>query len=602
MEPGSKSLLTDKCWKQKTMHSSTLNKLKQRWKDGTFREIIEDWKWIFSYSRRFKGAIAVYTLLGLLSSTLGLVSSVAGKFLVDVVIGHKTDQLWLAALVMAGSALLSLTISNTRSRVSQKLEVDMTNVIRADVFDAVMDAGWQSLNRFSNGDILNRFHGDIGTVAGNAVSWIPSVVIAVYSFVSTFAVICYYSPVMALIALSSAPVVLLMSRYLMEKQKKYRTDMLETTSRMYSFETEALYNLDTVKSFGVMDVFSLQLRELQMEYRRLTLTWNMFKIRTNVFMAIVGLLVSYVAYGYALYLLWGDRITYGTMTLFLQQRGALTSALQSIISLVPNFISSSVSAHRIQELMALPKEKHSEEKIPEEYFRGNLTLKLDQVDFAYEDGETVLEASNFEAHPGQITALVGPSGEGKTTVLRLLLGMIVPREGSCTLGSEKTPPLTVSAETRALISYVPQGNTLLSGTIAENMRLARQDATDEEIIEALKLACAWEFVEKMPNGINSSIYERGKGLSEGQAQRVSIARALLRSTPLILMDEATSALDVETERQVLRNILRKSPESTYIITTHRPSVLSMCDRVYRVVDKRITQLGQEEVQTIVRNF
>ncbi len=584
------------------MKSALLNDLKERWQKGTFGEIFTDWKWIFSYSKRFKWPIAAYTLLGLSSSTLALLSSIAGKFLVDVVIGHKTDQLWLAALVMAGSALISLAISNLSGHISQKLNVDMTNAIRADVFDSVMDAGWQSLNQFSNGDMLNRFHGDIGTVANNAISWLPSVIISIYSFVTTFAVIWYYSPVMSLIALSSAPVILLMSRYLVRKQKAHRQEMMETTSKMYAFETEALYNLDTVKSFGIMDSFSMQLRELQMQYRRITLAWNMFQIRTNVFMAILSLLVEYVAYGYALFLLWGGTITYGTMTLFLQQRGALSGAFQSLVGIVPGFISSSVSAHRIQELMALPREKHGEEEIPEEYFKGGLTLKLDRVDFAYEDGEQVIESSDFEACPGQITALVGPSGEGKTTVLRLLLGIIEPKDGRCVFEPENGKPLAVSAESRALISYVPQGNTLLSGTIAENMRLAKEDATDEEITAALQLACAWEFVEKLPEGINNNIYERGKGLSEGQAQRISIARALLRDAPVLLMDEATSALDVETERNVLRNILQKSPGRTFIITTHRPTVLSMCDRVYRVVDRRITRLGQEEIDSIVRNF
>ena len=584
------------------MRSSALNPLYEKWKAGTFGEIFQDWKWIFSYSKRFKGPIILYTLLGLLSSTLGLVASVAGKFLVDVVIGHKADQLWLAALVMAGSALVSLSISNMMGRIRQKLDVDMTNAIRADVFDSVMDAGWESLNQFSNGDMLNRFHGDIGTVAGNAVSWLPSMLISVYTFITTFAVIWHYSPVMSLIALSSAPVILLMSRYLVRKQKAHRQEMMETTSRMYSFETEALYNLDTVKSFGITDSFSMQLRELQMQYRRITLAWNMFQIRTNVFMAILSLVVEYAAYGYALFLLWRGSITYGTMTLFLQQRGALSGAFQSLVGMVPGFISSSVSARRIQELMALPKEKHNGEDIPEEYFRGSLTLRLEQVDFAYEDGEQVIEASDFEAGPGQITALVGPSGEGKTTVLRLLLGMIEPKEGRCFFLPESGKPLAVSAESRALISYVPQGNTLLSGTIAENMRLAKDNATDEEIVAALKLACAWEFVEKLPRGIDNDIYERGKGLSEGQAQRISIARALLRDAPVMLMDEATSALDVETERNVLRNILQRSPRKTFIITTHRPTVLSMCDRVYRVVDRRIMQLGKEEVESIVRNF
>ena len=450
--------------------------------------------------------------------------------------------------------------------------------------------------------MLNRFHGDIGTVSSNAIGWLPSVIIAIYTFVTTFAVIWHYSPVMSLIALSSAPVILLMSRYLIDKQKKHREEMLETTSKMYSFETEALYNIDTVKSFGIMDSFSNQLRELQNQYKRITLAWNMFQIKTNVFMAILSLVVEYIAYGYALFLLWGGSITYGTMTLFLQQRGALSGAFNSLVSLVPGFISSSVSAHRIQELMALPREKHDDNEIPKEYHLGGLTLKMEQVDFAYEDGETVIETSDFEAKPGQITALVGPSGEGKTTVLRLLLGILQPKDGRCYFAADDGKDLMMSAESRALISYVPQGNTLLSGTIAENMRLAKRDATDEEIEAALKMACAWEFVAKLEKGINNDIYERGKGLSEGQAQRISIARALLRDAPIMLMDEATSALDVETERAVLRNILQKAPGKTFIITTHRPTVLSMCDRVYRVVEKKITRLGEEEINSIVRNF
>ena len=584
------------------MKIGSLEILKKRWKEGTFGEIFEDWKWILSYSKRFKWLIAVYTALGLTSSTLGLISSIAGKFVIDVVIGHKADQLWLAALAMAGSALLSMALSNVRSRVSQRLDVDMTNTIRADVFRSVMDADWQSLNRFSNGDMLNRFHGDISTVSGNAVSWLPNVIISIYTFIATFAVIWHYSPVMTLIALSSAPVVLLMSRYLVKKQKDHRNEMMQANSRLYSFETESLYNVDTVKSFGIMDHFQVQLREIQEDYRCITMAWNMFSIRTNIFMTLVSLLVGYAAYGYSLYLLWGGVITYGTMTLFLQQRGALSSAFQSLVSIVPGFISSSVSAHRIQELTALPREKHISAELPPAYLQGSLTMKLEQVDFGYENGETVLEASDFEAHPGQITALVGPSGEGKTTVLRLLLGIIEPGSGSCSFVPASGEPLTAGAESRTLISYVPQGNTLLSGTIAENMRLAKAEATDEEIIAALRLACAWEFVEKMPDGINSQIYERGKGLSEGQAQRISIARALLRDAPVLLMDEATSALDMETEKNVLRNILQKKPDRTFIITTHRPSVLTVCDRVYRVVDRQITQLDQEEIDVIVRNM
>ena len=585
------------------MKSSTLNSILKRCQNGILGEIRTDWKWISSYSGRFKGAIAGYTFLGVLSSTLGLVSAVAGKYLVDVVIGRKMNQLWTAALVMLGSALFSLALTNTTNRLKHRLEVDMTNVIRTDVFNSIMDAGWQSLNQFASGDILNRFHGDIAMISSSAIGWIPNAVISLYNFIASFAVIWYCNPMMCAIALSSAPMMLGMGRHLMRKQKTFREEMMKSTSDLYSFEAETLYHLDMVKSFGVMRTFINQLKVLQIRYRNMTLSWNLFQIHTNIFMTILELLVSYAAYGYALFLLWGGRITYGTMTLFLQQRGSLSGAFQNLVGIVPAFVSGSVSAHRLQELMNLPKEKHHGMGIPKEFDSGKLTVRFRGIDFQYEDGkEAVLEEADFEAQPGKITALVGPSGEGKTTVLRLLLGMVEPNRGNCVFCLPDGRKLAVSAESRKLIAYVPQGNTLLKGSIAENLRLARPNATEGQIREALEMADAWEFVEKMPEGINSPVRERGHSLSEGQAQRVSIARALLRDAPIILMDEATSALDVETERAVLRNILRKAPDKTFILTTHRPTVLSMCDRVYRVVNRKITQLGQDEIEMITRNF
>ncbi len=586
---------------RRLLKSHALDLLLERLKTGTFKEILDDWKWILSYSSPMKGSIILYTLLGILSASLGLASSIAGKFLIDVVIGRQVDKLWLAALVMAASSLGSLALVNASGRLRQKMELATANAIRRDVFDAVMNAHWQSLRHYSSGDMLNRFHGDISAVASNAVSWIPTVILSVYTFIASFAVIWHYSPVMCLIALAGAPVFLLMSRYMIVRQREYRGEMAERTSDLFTFETEALYNVDTVKSFGIMDAFSYRLRELQDQYRRLSLAWNMFHIRTNVSLAVLGLVIEYISYGYCLFLLWGSRITFGTMTLFLEQRSALTGAFESLVRIIPSFINSSVSAHRIRELTELPRERR-EENIPEEFRRGGLTVRLDGVGFSYEDGEQVISDSCFEAKPGQITALVGPSGEGKTTVLRLLLGIVPPDEGRCVFCTPDGQELAVSAGSRSLISYVPQGNTLLSGTIAENMRLVRPEASDEEIIAALKLACAWDFVERLPETINSDIYERGKGFSEGQAQRISIARALLRDAPILMMDEATSALDVETERQLLKNILKKAPDKTCVITTHRPTVLSMCDRVYRVVDTKITPLASEEIDTIVRNF
>ena len=214
----------------------------------------------------------------------------------------------------------------------------------------------------------------------------------------------------------------------------------------------------------------------------------------------------------------------------------------------------------------------------------------------------MITQSEFVAKPGEIVALVGPSGEGKTTMIRLILGLVCPQEGQAVIRACDGREVTMNAETRHLFAYVPQGNTILSGTIAENMRTVKEDASDEEIVQALKLSCAWDFVEKRPGGINARVGERGRGLSEGQAQRIAIARAILRDAPVLLLDEATSALDVTTERQVLRNIITQRPNKTCIVTTHRPTVIGLCRRVYQVSDGALRQLSPEEAQRLAMEF
>ena len=198
--------------------------------------------------------------------------------------------------------------------------------------------------------------------------------------------------------------------------------------------------------------------------------------------------------------------------------------------------------------------------------------------------------------------MIGPSGEGKTTMIRLMLGLVHPDEGKAFLRAGDGTEVEMNADSRYVFSYVPQGNTILSGTVAENMRLVKEDATDEEIVEALKIACAWDFVSKHPDGINRKVGERGKGFSEGQAQRLAIARAVLRDAPVLLLDEATSALDVATERQVLRNIVQQRPDKTIIVTTHRPTGINLCQRVYRVGDRKVTELNEEESAKAAMEF
>lgn len=199
-------------------------------------------------------------------------------------------------------------------------------------------------------------------------------------------------------------------------------------------------------------------------------------------------------------------------------------------------------------------------------------------------------------------ALVGPSGQGKTTLIRMFLGLLIPNSGDAVLCDKDGKEVTLNASTRKYFSYVPQGNTIFSGTIAENLRMVKEDATDEEIIEALEVACAYEFIKDLPEGINTKVGARGLGFSEGQAQRISIARAVLRDAPILLLDEATSALDVVTERRVLNNIIKQKPNKTCIVTTHRPSVLNLCQRVYRVEKTKVSQLSEAEFAEFASNF
>lgn len=588
----------------KILRSVFVQTLLNKLDDGTFSDFFEDWKWIFSYSRKYTKVIICYTIIGIISSTLGLVSSVASKYMIDIITGYQFEKLWLVAVIMVSSMVVSLLFTSLVNRYSTKLSIYVNNDMQADIFDRIIDADWLSISQFENGDILNRFNNDVNTIASNAVSWLPNLIIYVYSIAATLAVILYYDATMALIALLSAPILLLSGRYLMRKNSEYRRKVLEVNSKLMNYEVETFYNFDTIKSFGVMEHYSKGLRGWQEQFKQTNLAYNLFTIKTNIGMSVLSAGVSFLAFGYCLFRLWTGDILYGTMTLFLEQRSKLSNQFSNLVRIIPGMLNSAVSARRIRELVELPREVHMPEQSERmrQAARHGFTVQLEHVNFAYIQEHRVLTDSNFIAAPGEIVALVGPSGEGKTTMLRMILGLLHPNQGTAQLVTQDGETVPIHADTRRYFSYVPQGNTLMSGTIADNLRVVKEDATEEEIKQALETACVWEFVQKMPDGIHSLLGTRGRGVSEGQAQRISIARAVLRDAPILLLDEATSALDVATERQVLRNIMHRHPNKTCIVTTHRPSVLNLCQRIYRVIDTKVTQLDEQASNQMVQDF
>ena len=584
------------------MGSESLGTLVSSWRDGTFSEIWADWKWIWGYTKRYRRAVWFYTVLGVASSTLGLVSAVASKYSIDIITGYDSDHLWFIVTVMVASALVGLLLRSVTSRISTKISLRVNNDIQAQVFDRLLGADWRSLNAFASGDLLSRLSTDVGSVSSSAIRWLPDLIVTAYTFAATLAVILHYDWVMALLALASAPFLLLTSRRLIRGMRTHQQEVRQVGSRLMSYETETLHNLDAIKGFGITGRYGRGFRSRQEEFRRASLDYNLFSIRTEILLSLLGSAVQMAAFGYCLYLLWSGKILYGTMTLFLSQGAKLSSAFNALVRTVPSFLSASVSARRIRDLYALEPEPVLPDDGLDSLASQGFTVAVEDASYAYVPHQPVLTHADFRAAPGETVALVGPSGGGKTTMIRLLLGLIRPAEGRAYLQAADGRQVEVNAGLRRYFSYVPQGNTLLSGTIADNLRMVKPDASDAQLRAALEAACAWDFVSAMDGGLDASVGEHGHGLSEGQAQRIAIARALLRDAPVLLLDEATSALDVATERTILRNLAARYPHKTCIVTTHRPTVISLCRRVYQVSSGCLRLLDSDEAQRLAMDF
>lgn len=574
--------------------------------DGRAKSFIEETKWVYSYMRRYWKSMILYTVVGMFNTVVAIASTYISRDLVDIITGHKTGAVvkYFALMILYG--IVSMIVSQVVSYLSTIISLKVSQQISGEVFEKILLTDYESITKYHSGDLLTRWGSDTSTVSNGVLNYIPNMLIAIFRFISAFFVVVYNDWTFALFALGSFPVTVLMSRTLMRRMRNNNDRSAALSAKVSGFNQETFANIQTIKAFDLIGLYVAHLKQLQQEYMTMKLDFQKMSIGTSFIMSTVGLMVSYAAYGWGIYRVWSGSITYGTMTQFLALSGTLTGALSSLTGLVPQAISLTTSARRLMDILEMPKEDYSgmDEAVAfgKEHEKKGLSLRVSDLSYAYHDATNVFEHASMEAHPHEIVALVGPSGEGKTTMLRLILSVLRPQEGELQVVASDGEAMVVAPFTRRFFSYVPQGNTMFSGTIAENMRNVKPDATDEEIIEVLKTACAWEFVEKLPDGIYASIKERGGGFSEGQAQRLSIARALLLKAPILLLDEATSALDVKTEREVLKNIMSDDSPRTCIVTTHRPTVLTMCNRVYGIEEKRCKVLNEDEIHQLINVF
>lgn len=577
-----------------------------RIKAGRLQEMRQQTLWIYQYARHYWIVMIFYTMLGMFGAVVSLVSGLVSRDLVDIITGHESGAVIQTFAIMIGLNIGTTLISQISDYASSYLSMKVDAEIKADIFSKILVTDWESLTNYHTGDLLTRWSSDASNISSGVLNFIPNIIIYSFRFISAFVMVVYHDASFAIFAFLGMPVSLIMSKTLLKRMVNNNRRSAAMGAKMSGFNQETFSNIQTIKAFDLIRLYIERLKQLQKEYIQMRLDFQKMSIGTSLLLSTVGLLVSYLSYGWGIYRVWSGAISYGTMTMFLTLSGTLSGSLHNLTSLVPAIIGLTTSAGRLMDIIEMPREDYSQNdevgRFYEKYASEGISLSIQNMDYTYKNGTQVFSNASLEAHPHEVIALVGPSGEGKTTMIRLLLSLMQLQSGSaCLYGSQASAdviPLTPS--TRKLFSYVPQGNTMFSGTIAENMRNVKQDATDAEIIEALKLACAWDFVKKLPNSIDSKIMERGGGFSEGQAQRLSIARALLRNSPILLLDEATSALDTATERNVLRNIMQDNYPRTCIVTTHRPSVLHICKRVYAIRNKQCVLLTKTEIDEMTK--
>ncbi len=538
--------------------------------------------WIYKNTRSYLPAVGLIAVLSAAVSVGYILLAYFSSYVIDIATGQKSGNITLYIGLLFGLILLQAVLyvlnSSLRVRVTGKIEM----ALKGQMFLSLTQKEYSGIAPLHSGDILNRFTSDVEVVVGGVVGIVPSAVSLFSRLIAALAVLISMSPELTVVIIIIGIVVgfaaRIYSKYFKGIHKKVQSAMGETRSYMQ----ECTENIVVVKTFGSAGTFHEKLKSLMTRVYKLKLRRNLISNIANiaVFLLFTG--------GYYAALSWGafmvDRaaITYGTLMALLSIVSQVRAPITNMSGLIPQYYSALASAERIMELQCLPDEPKTLPQTDTARLYEKLSaVRLQNVSFRYgKKNNEVLKSADMTLKKGTLTALVGGSGEGKSTIFRLLLGLYHPNEGTLFLKTdEETIP--IDATVRGLFAYVPQGNMILSGTIAENIRFCNLSADDEALLNAAKCADLYDFVQSLPNGFDTVIGERGLGLSEGQIQRISIARAVLSGAPILLLDECTSSLDEKTEKTVLQNI-KAMTDRTVLIISHRPAALSVCDKIYRL--------------------
>ena len=533
-------------------------------------------KWLWHTWRGNQLQAILNAVIGLLSVGISLGQVWAVKRAIDVASGTVEGDIYRAVGLMAILILSDFALNIAGIWVRNILGIKAQNRMQQRMLDRILRSVWRGREYHHSADVLNRLEFDVNNVVNFLTETIPNTLSVLAMFIGAFFYLFSMDKGLALTVIAIFPAFIAMSKVYIGKMRSLTRQVRDSDSKVQSVLQETIQYRMLIKTLESDEEMVGRLESTQNELRQRVVRRTKFSVFSNV-------IVNFgFAFGYLVAFLWAalrmaaHTLSFGGMTAFLQLVNKIQGPARNLTKLVPAFVSVFTAAERLMEL----EEDPLEEQGTPIYIKGPCGIRLNHVGYTYADGEDrVIDDLSFDFKPGSCTAVLGETGAGKTTLVRMILALLQPQQGEVEI-YHGAASQTLTPRHRCNFVYVPQGNTLMSGTIRENLRLGRLDATDEEMLEALHTSCA-DFVSELPEGLSTYCSEQGGGLSEGQAQRIAIARSLLRDRSVMLFDEATSALDPETERQLLRNILSEH-DKTIIFITHRPAVIDYCDQTLKL--------------------